>query len=101
MSVPSSSFHSLPLKLPNKGIDFPFPPLKLPNKGMKEYSKMILFIHFHSTPFPPPKRGLSITCVGVCLKWTMFVPKKRDNTWLQLHTIYLNLDVNFDKSIME
>ena len=37
----------------------------------------------------------------VCLKWTMFVPKKMDNVWLQLHTIYLNLDINFDKSIME
>ena len=32
MSVPSYSFHSLPLKLSNKGIDFSFPPLKLPNK---------------------------------------------------------------------
>ena len=54
MSVPSYSFHSLPLKLPNKGIDFPFPPLKLPNKGMEEYSKIILFI-----PFPPSKQGLN------------------------------------------
>ena len=27
---------------------FPFSPLKLPNKGKKEYSKMILFISFHS-----------------------------------------------------
>ena len=73
MSVPSYPFHSLPLKLqnkrmnflfsslklPNKGMDFPFPPLKLPNKRMKEYSKIILFIPFHSIPFPPPKRGLS------------------------------------------
>ena len=48
MSVPSYQFHSLLLKLPNKGMDFPFPPLKLPNKGMEEYSKMILFILFHS-----------------------------------------------------
>ena len=43
MSVPSNPFHSLPLKLPNEGMDFPFPPLKLPNKGMEEYSKIIFF----------------------------------------------------------
>ena len=59
MRVPSYSFHVLLLKLPNKGICFQFPSLKLPNKGMKEYSKMILFIPFHSIPFPPPKRSLS------------------------------------------
>ena len=61
MSVPSYPFHSLPLKLLNKEIDFPFSPLKLPNKGMEEYSKIILFIPFHFIPFPPPKRGLSFT----------------------------------------
>ena len=60
MSVPSYPFHSLSLKVPNKGMDFPFPPLKLPNKGREEYSKMILFIPFHSIPFSPPKRSLSI-----------------------------------------
>ena len=59
MSVPSYSFHSLLLKLSNKGMDFPFTPLKLPNKGMEEYSKMILFIPFHFIPFPSPKRDLS------------------------------------------
>ena len=48
MSVPSYPFHSLLLKLPNKEMDFPFPPLKLSNKGRKEYSKIILFIHFYS-----------------------------------------------------
>ena len=48
MGVPSYSFHSLSLKLPNKGIDFPFPPLKLPNKRREEYSKIIIFIPFHS-----------------------------------------------------
>ena len=58
MSVSSYAFHSFSLKLPNKGMNFPFPPLRLPNKGMKEYSKIILFIHFHSILFPPPKRGL-------------------------------------------
>ena len=47
MSVPSYPLHSLPLKLPNKGMCFSFPPLKFPNKGMEEYSKMILFIPFH------------------------------------------------------
>ena len=55
MSVPSYSFHSLPLKLSNKGMDFLFPLLKLPNKGREEYSKIILFIPFYSIPFPPPK----------------------------------------------
>jgi len=54
MSVPSYPFYSLPLKLSNKGMDFPFPSLKLPNKGMEEYSKIIF-----SIPFPPPKRDLS------------------------------------------
>ena len=60
MSVSFYLFHSLLLKLPNKGMNFPFPPLKLPNKGKEEYSKIILFIHFHSIPFPPPKRGLNL-----------------------------------------
>ena len=32
-------------------MNFPFPPLKLPNKGREKYSKMILFISFHS-PLP-------------------------------------------------
>ena len=50
MSVPSYPFNSLPLKLPNKRMGFSFPPSKLPNKGMREYSKMILFIPFHSIP---------------------------------------------------
>jgi len=59
MNVPFFPFHSLPFKLPKKGIDFPSPPLKLPNKGREKYYKIILFIHFHSIPFSPPKRGLS------------------------------------------
>ena len=63
MSVPSYPFHSLSLKLTDKIIDFPFPPLKLPNKGREEYSKMILFIHFHSIPFPPPKWKLSLILI--------------------------------------
>ena len=58
MSVPSYPFHSILLKLPNKGMSFSFPPLKLPNKGIEEYFKCILFILFHSIPFPPPKQGL-------------------------------------------
>ena len=61
MSVPSYPFHFLSLKLPNKGMSFPFPPLKLPNMRMEEYFKIILFIHFHSIPLPPPKRGLSFS----------------------------------------
>ena len=60
MSVSFYSFHSLPLKLSNKGMNFSFPLLKLPNKGREEYFKIILFIHFHYISFPPPKRGLSI-----------------------------------------
>ena len=59
MRVPFYSSHSLPLKLPNKRMNFLFPPLKLPNKGREEYSKIILFIRFYSISFPPPKRGLS------------------------------------------
>ena len=50
MSVLSYPFYSLPLKLSNRGMDFPFAPLKLPNKGRKKYSKIILFIPFHSIP---------------------------------------------------
>ena len=46
MSVLSYPFHSLLLKLPNKGMSFPFPSLKLSNKGSEEYSKIILFIPF-------------------------------------------------------
>ena len=48
MSIPSYLFYSLLLKLPNKGMGFPFPSLKLPNKGREEYSKIILLILFHS-----------------------------------------------------
>ena len=58
MRVPFYPLHSLPFKLPNKGMGFPFPLLKLPNKGMEEYSKMIIFIHFHFIPFLPPKQSL-------------------------------------------
>ena len=60
MSVPSYPFHSFPLKLSNKGMDFSFPLLKLTNKGREEYSKFIIFISFHSILFPPPKRGLNV-----------------------------------------
>ena len=48
MSALSYPFHSLPLKLPNKEIDFSFAPLKLLNKGIEEYSKIIISISFHS-----------------------------------------------------
>ena len=37
-------------------MSFQFPPLKLPNKGIEEYSKIIIFIHFHFIPFFTPKR---------------------------------------------
>ena len=48
MSIPSYPFNSLPLKLSSKEMNFPFSPLKLANKGREEYSKIILFIPFHS-----------------------------------------------------
>ena len=54
MGVPFYSFYFLPLKLPNKRMDFPFLPLKLPNKEREEYSKIILFTHLHSLL---PKEG--------------------------------------------
>ena len=60
MSVLSYPFHSLLLKLPNKRMKFPFPPLKLSNKEREEYSKIILFIHFHPILFTPSKRSLKI-----------------------------------------
>ena len=60
MSVPSYPFPSLLLKLPNKGMDFLFPSLKLLNKGREKYYKMIIFIHFHSILFPPPKQSLNL-----------------------------------------
>ena len=63
MAVLSYPFHSLSLKLPNNIMNFAFPPLKLPNKGREEYSKIILFIHFHFIPFSPPKRGLKVILV--------------------------------------
>ena len=57
-------FYSLPFKLLNKVMNFIFPPLKLPNKGMEEYFKIIIFIHFHSIHFPPPKWGLNVRFLG-------------------------------------
>ena len=68
MSVPSYSFHSLTLRLSNKGIGFSFPLLKLPNKGRKEYSKIILFIHF-----PPLKRVLSDIKAPSCTILVKFI----------------------------
>ena len=91
MSVPSYLFYFLtlklpnkgmdfpfsPLKLPNKGMDFPISPLKLPNKGMEEYSKMILFIPFHSISFPLPKRGKEkCVIIALLLKESMVLLKK-------------------------
>ena len=61
MSVHSYSFHSLSLKLQNRKMSFPFLPLKLSNKRMKEYFKIIIFIHFHSILFSHLKRGLTVT----------------------------------------
>ena len=60
MSVLSYPFYSLLLKLPNKRMKFPFPPLKLSNKEREEYSKIILFIHFHPILFTSSKRSLKI-----------------------------------------
>ena len=64
MSIPSYSFHSLPLKLPNKGMSFSFSLLKLSNKEIKEYFKIILFILFYSLL---PNEALVTTLQG-CLK---------------------------------
>ena len=58
MSVSSYLFHSLPFKLLNKRMNFPFPLLKLPNKRREKYSKSILFIHLYSIRFPSSKWGL-------------------------------------------
>ena len=44
MSIPSYPFYSLPLKLQNKGISFPFPPLKLPNKEIEEFNENVKYI---------------------------------------------------------
>ena len=60
MSVPSYQFHSLILKLQNKGMSFSFPPLKLPNKRKEEYSKIFLWgqkvleVSAHSISSPRP-----------------------------------------------
>ena len=59
MSVSSYLFHSLPFKLLNKRINFPFPLLKLSNKRREEYSKSILFIHLHSILFPSSKHVIN------------------------------------------
>ena len=64
MSIPSYSFHSLPLKLPNKRMSFSFSLLKLSNKEIKEYFKIILFILFYSLL---PNEALVTTLQG-CLK---------------------------------
>ena len=40
-------------------MNFSFSLLKLPNKEREEYSKIIIFIIFHSIPFPSPKQGLT------------------------------------------
>ena len=65
MIVLSYPFHSLPLKFPNKGMNFLFSPLKLPNRGREEYSKIILFIHFYSIQFPSSKQELRTLVSGV------------------------------------
>ena len=82
MSVSSYLFHFLPLKLLNKGMSFPFPPLKLPNKGREKYSKIILFIHFYSIPFPPPKRGLRVRLrVYKGMEWNRFSRERNGMEW--------------------
>ena len=57
MNAPFYPFYSLPLKLLNKGMNFP---LKLASKGSEEYSKIIIFIFisFHSILFTLLKWGL-------------------------------------------
>ena len=64
---------SLLLKLPNKGMSFPFPPLKLLNKGNEEYSKIIIFIHFHYIPFFPSKWGLKVNIRHLVPIWIRLI----------------------------
>ena len=76
MSVSSYSFYSLPLKLQDKGMHFPFPSLKLSNKEIEEYYKIIfLFISIHS--IPPPKQGpssLYFSLISLPLSYSLFCP---------------------------
>ena len=51
MSVPSYSFNSLSLKLPNKGMSFSFPQLKLPNNERESKNILNLLFSFLSIPF--------------------------------------------------
>ena len=49
----SNSFSPIsfpPIELLNNGMNFPFPLLKLSNNEIKEYYKIINFIHLHSIP---------------------------------------------------
>ena len=66
MSVPFYPFNSLPLKLLNKGMGFPFP---------------LLFFSFISIPLPPPKKGLRPSPLSpcVCYKYLVFLKKNRTN----------------------
>ena len=68
-------------KVPNKGIDFPFPPLKLQNKGRDEYSKIILFISFHSIPSPPSIQGLKLNFKFLDLSFSPKKKKKISKEW--------------------
>ena len=101
MSVPSYSFHSLPLKLPNKGIDLPFPLLKLSNKGRKEYYKIILFIPFRYILFPPPKWDLKLPNKGMYFLFPLLkLPNKEIEEYskffffiffsIPFHSLFLN-----------
>jgi len=82
MSVPSYLFHSLPLKLINKGGDFPFPSLKVSNKGRERYYKIIIFIHFHFIPFPPPKWGLGYARPVANVSNLVIFPNSTSNAYL-------------------
>ena len=54
-------------------MSFPFPPLKLPNKGNEEYSKIILFTHFHYIPFFPSKWGLKVNIRHLVPIWIQLI----------------------------
>ena len=75
MSVSFYPFYSFLLKLQNKRSNFSFPPLKLSNKGNEEYSKIIIFIYFHSISFTLPKWELNSSTQ---FKWILLdnFPKK-------------------------
>ena len=83
-------------------MNFPFPSLKLLNKGIKECSKIIIFINFHSILFSIPKRefilGQSRIFILYRKKWKK--KKKKEEVAYELSkkmTLKLKLYYNEEK----